>query len=194
MANTDAPFGFRPKSHSTGGVIRSKAYRNGVASAYNTSIFRGDVVERVADGSFAQAAAANADNWGVFAGCQYTDSNGKPKWSQYWPADTVATDIIAYVYDDPDILFEVQTDATGATNADEAALADWEVVAGSTATGQSKFNLDISAGLATTNKALRIIALSKDPGNESGAYTKVLVQFAEHVKTNVVAGVGGVTT
>lgn len=190
MANVDAPYGLRAVRHMTGGEVRANVYT--IASGYNTSIFSGDVVEGVAGGSIELAEAQNVDNVGVFAGVSYTDSTGKPKFSKFWPADTVATNIEAYVYDDPDIIFAIQSDATGVAAADIHNGADWEVVAGDTTVGTSKWNLDVSAGLGTTGKSLRILRIIDDGENAAGAYADVEVIFNEHVMKGVVSGVGGI--
>ena len=127
MANVNGPFGLRPARHLTGGVIRASEYS--IASGYATSIFTGDVVEMTGTGTnVGKAAAQNADNIGVFAGCRYVDAQGKQQFSQYWPASTTATDVVAFVYDDPNIVFEAQTDTLA--EGDIGALADWNVGTG----------------------------------------------------------------
>lgn len=189
MANTNAPFGLRPVRHLSGGEIRASEYS--IASAYDTSTFTGDVVEMTGTGkNIEQAAADNADNIGVFAGCRYVDSSGKQKFSRYWPADTVATEIVAFVYDDPNLVFEVQGDSVAA--ADVGTLVDWVVGTGSTANGNSALYAEVTGNTATTNQALRILGLATTVGNDYGAYAKVEVVFAEHALSGVVAGVGGV--
>ena len=69
----------------------------------------------------------------------YTASDRSYVYSQYWPSGTVATDIIAYVYDDPlRLVFRIQSAGTPAqTNVGECA--DVVADAGSTTTGQSWF-------------------------------------------------------
>ena len=190
MANSNNPYGLRPVRHMNGGVIQTNTYT--IASGYATSIYTGDVVEGVAAGGIEQAAAGNVDNLGVFAGVQYTDSTGAVKFSPYWPASTTATNIIAYVYDDPNIIFAIQSDATGVAAADVHQGADWEVVAGSTTSGMSKSNLDASAGFATTGKSLRVLRIINDGENVAGGYADVEVIFNEHVLKGVVSGVGGI--
>ena len=190
MANANTPYGLRPVRRIGGGVIQTNTYT--IATGYATSIFTGDVVQGLADGSIVQAEAGNVDNLGVFAGCQYVDAAGKQVFSPYWPASTTATNIKAFVYDDPNIVFAIQSDATGAAAADVHNGADWEVVAGNTTTGRSNWNLDVSAGLATTGKSLRVLRIINDGENVAGAYSDVEVIFNEHVMKGVVAGVGGI--
>lgn len=188
MANVNAPSGLRPVRHMGGGDIRMSEYS--IASAYNTNIFTGDVVEMTGTGkNVAKAAAQNVDNIGVFAGCRYVNAQGEQKFSKHWPADTVATEIVAYVYDDPDIVFEAQCDTLAA--ADIGALVDWNVGTGSTATGVSGLYA-VGSVTGTTGKSLRLVELKKSPNNAYGAYAKAYVVFAEHVLKGVVAGVGGI--
>lgn len=189
MANTNGPFGLRPIRHLGGGQIRASEYS--IASAYGTGIFTGNVVQLTGTGRNIEIAeAGNVDNIGVFAGCRYVDSTGKQQFSQFWPASTTATDIVAMVYDDPDIVFEVQADSIAA--GDVSALADWVVGSGSTVTGQSACYAAVNGATGTTGKSLRILGLKDSPDNAYGAYAKIEVVFAEHVLKGVVSGVGGI--
>lgn len=190
MANTNAAFGLKAVRHQGGGELRENAYS--IASGYATAIYKGDPVQQTTDGSLILAEAGNVDNVGVFNGVRYVDAAGNPVFSPYWPASTVATSIEASVYDDPMIVFQIQSDATGAAAVDVASGADWEIVAGSALTGQSSTNLDVSAGLAGTGKALRILRVVDDGVNVAGAYSIVEVLFNEHVMKSVVSGVGGI--
>ena len=112
MANQDAAFGFRPTRHLTGGDITSEEYT--IAANYGTAIYSGQVVEAVAGGGIEDAAAGDTQQLGVFGGCFYTDpTTSKPTYAAYYPASTNASDIVAYVYADPHIVFEAQHDGTG---------------------------------------------------------------------------------
>ena len=110
MANQDAAFGFRPVRHLTGGEIRNNTYR--ITTNYDTALYQGQMVSHKTAGTI-ETVAANAIFLGVFNGCQYTDpTTGKPTWAKYYPASTNASDIEAYVFDDPQIIFEGQHDGT----------------------------------------------------------------------------------
>lgn len=197
--NVDGPFGLRCVGRiGGGGVPEQRSY--GIASGYGTSLFIGDPVQMTgaanSDNGLPQIAiaeAGNVDNIGVFMGCRYVGSDGRPKWSRYWPASTAATFTEAFVIDDPDAIFEVQT-ITG-TAFDDAAigqLADWSLAtAGSATTGLSGAELDISS-TATTGKSLRILRRVNRPDVYEAAHAKVLVTWAEHVLKGVVSGVGGI--
>ena len=188
MANSDTPRGFRPVRHLTGGTIRQSTYP--MASAYNTNVFSGDVVALVSGGGVALA-AAGARFIGVFAGVNYTDAAGKKQYSKYWPANTVATDIEAQVYDDPNIVFGVQS-AGSTVAADVGELADHVAGTGSTTTGQSAHELN---GTTSTGAAgFRVLGKINEPDNAYGTNVNLEVQpyqheLNEHIDADGTAGV-----
>jgi len=188
MANVNAAYGLRPIRHLTGGEIRTNQYP--ILTGYAANIFTGDPVKLVtATGTLNIAAGGDTDAIGVFAGCSYVNASGEEKFSKYWPTGTAGTDITAFVYDDPNIIFAIQSDATGITQADVGAQADWEIVAGSTSIGISLTNLDASAYLGATASGLRVLRIIEMPDNEAGAYADVEVQFAQHAFNSVPAGI-----
>lgn len=190
MANTNAPYGFRPVRHLTGGQLTTNDYP--IDPTYTTKIFRGDVVEGVAGGTIELAEAGNVDNIGVFYGCTYVNASGEQKFSPYWTGEASATNIMAHIYDDPNIIFQVQSDSTGIAADDLNALADLNGTQanGSTKTGLSAHTLNGTVG--TTDKTFRVLRLVNDGENVAGAYADVEVIFVEHVNKGVVAGVGGI--
>jgi hypothetical protein len=98
----------------------------------------------------------------------------------------VATDIIAYVYDDPQTIFKVQSAGSPAqTNIGNCA--DVVAGAGSTLTGQSGFETSgtMAAGIATC----KIVALYDAPDNAFGANAIMEVLINEHLLGNNVAGI-----
>ena len=99
-------------------------------------------------------------------------------YSQYFPSGTTATDIVAYVYDDPYIVYKVQSDGSPAqTNIGNCA--DVVAGAGSTVTGQSGFELNSSMGTGTAT--CKIIGLFDAPENAFGANAVVEVLINEHI-------------
>lgn len=195
MANTNAPFGARPVKTLAGGVISPNTIAYTIASGLAENIYSGDFVDQAGsatvDGQTIKLATAGDTNkiLGVFAGVSYKDANGVPQFKQYWATGTVATDIKAYVYDNPNILFEIQSDATGVAYADVGLNVNMEVGTGSAATGQSGAMADASGGFATTaTYQLRVRGMSEHPQNETGAYAKVLVTINNHRLANAVVG------
>lgn len=160
MSSTSAPFGFRPSFHNSG-QMRAKAYT--IASTYAASIYSGDPV-KLTDNGVIQLGTSDGTRsgttdgialLGIFAGCQYLDASGKPTISPFWPSGTTGTDIIAWVYDDPETLFDVQYDNPSAGTTVQTAVGeecDWVVASpgGSTATGLS--NTKLTAIQATSGQ------------------------------------------
>ena len=86
MANLDAPQGFTPVRHMSGGVIRTNAYE--IANGSGTSIFSGDAVQLLTNGTITLM-ANDTKPIGVFAGCEYTDqATGDVKFLKVWTAST----------------------------------------------------------------------------------------------------------
>ena len=106
MSSTSAPYGFRPSFHNSG-QMRPKAYT--IASTYAASIFSGDPVKLISDGTVQLGSSDGTRSGttdgvillGIFAGVEYNDATGKPTISPFWPSGTTGTNIVAYVYDDP---------------------------------------------------------------------------------------------
>ena len=181
MANKDAAFGFRPTRHLTGGEIRTEEYA--IAANHVTSIFTGQVVEAVAAGGIEQAAAGDTQQLGVFGGCFYTDpTSSKPTYSAFYPASTNASDIVAYVYADPHIVFEAQHDGTGTAAMNHSAF-DFVGTSGSTTSGLSSSEIDTST--SGTSGGFKQIGISKDPENSdtsaANANAYVVFNTGEHV-------------
>jgi hypothetical protein len=179
MANKDAAFGFRPVRHLSGGLIRRNEYT--IAANYGTDIFHGQCVKAVTAGGIEAAAAGNVI-LGVFGGCFFTDpTTSKPTFSNNYPASTNASDIVAFVYDDPRIVFEVQHDGTG-TAAMNFAGFDLVGTSGSSLSGRSTQELDTST--AGTSGQFKQIGISKDPDNSDTSSANVNVYVipntAEH--------------
>ena len=188
MANTDAPRGLWPVRHLSGGTIRVNTYP--IATGYATNIFTGDVVKLVAGGGIEVAAAGNRF-LGVFAGVNYTDANGKKVFKKYWPASTTATDIEAHVWDDPNIIFGVQS-AGSTVAADVGNLGDHVAGTGSTTTGMSAHELNGSTG--TGAAGFRVLGKVNEPDNAYGTNVNLEVQpyqheLNEHIDADGTAGV-----
>lgn len=175
MSAASAPFGFRP-AYNPIGLERAKPYT--IASAYGTAIYKGTPVILNTNGTVVIGTAA-ADLLGVFQGVQFTDALGKPNYSNYWPAAQVGTQITAWVYDDPNEVYEVQADGSIASTAvgDQADVSN--VGAGSTQTGLSAATLSATLAGAGVQAQFRIIELAPYLDNAWGdAYTVVRVQLA----------------
>ncbi len=171
MANIANAYGFIPVTPNA----RQNAYT--ILSTYGTAINIGDPVLLTGTGLGAlpevNVATAGTTAVGVFAGCDYTDSNGQPQWGKAWPASTTATNIIAHVYDDPTTEFRIEYTGTFAVT-DYGAIADW--VAGTASNpGISGYTV-----AATGADGLQIRRLYDAPGNSVGVNAQIIVAFREH--------------
>ena len=186
MANLDSPFGLRPVRMVNGSPFSNQQNRYRIAANYGTSIYQGDLVKVVTGGGIERVAAGDGGLvLGVFNGCTYTDpSSGKQKWSNYYPASTNASDIIAFVIDAPDTVFEVQADDTFPV-AD--LFGNFDIVdgspAGDTTSGISNLELDVTTGATTATLPLKALDISQDPLNDdvATANTNVLVVINNHL-------------
>ena len=114
MANQDAAFGMRPVGKIGGMPFTGGQSRYRIAANYDTAIFQGDMVAQVTGGTVeVHADGGTVPIVGVFNGVQYTDPTTKEqKFSNFYPASTNASDIIAFVIDDPNVIYEIQCNAT----------------------------------------------------------------------------------
>jgi hypothetical protein len=186
MANVNGPNGFTPVRHLTGGIIRMEEMP--IAKETAAAIFSGDMVELLSTGYIKVGTATSAGAaCGVFAGCKYTTPSGEIVYNKYWPAAQATlgdADAVGYVYADPQIVFQAQTEATGAF-ADNGALLDVEATAGSTTTGRSAQEINENA---SSIDQFRQLGLYKVAGNAWGTNARIEVVFHLHAR-NPGAGV-----
>jgi hypothetical protein len=164
---------------SASGSFSGKVRHIKIASGYAANVFYGDFVKMVAAGVIQKdTGTATMTPVGVFMGCAYTDPNTKQKtFSQMWPTGTVASDAVAYVLDDPDAVFKMQSDESLAQT-DLGNNIGVVQTDGSTDIGRSKNALDGSTAATTNTLPLRIVEFVDGPDSAVGdAYTDALVIF-----------------
>jgi hypothetical protein len=174
MSATNAPFGLRPAYHPSG-LDRATVLADGILSGYTTTILKGQPVKMDTSGQIQVAAAGDAF-LGAFDGVEWTDTTGRRRVSNYWPASTAyqTGSCLAYYYDDPNIVYEIQAagSLTQASVGDEADLSN--TTAGSTVTGLSQCTLSTTLKGAGNNGQMRIINLAPFADNDWGdAFTVV---------------------
>ena len=185
MANKDAAFGMRPIGRVGGTPYTGGQSRYRIAANYGTSIFQGDMVAQVTGGGIeVHADGGTVPIVGVFNGCQFTDpTTGEQKFQNFYPASTNASDIIAFIIDDPMVIFEIQADDTFPV-AD--LFGNFDIVytsSGSTVTGISGAELNVTDGGTGTTLPLKAIDISEDPENSdvASANTNVKVVIQNHI-------------
>ena len=178
------PYGLKPVNLIGGQVFAGATRQIPIASAYGTNLLNGDLVKIVSSGTLEKdAGTTTATPVGVFLGCRYTDPNlGYELYSQYFPANTVASDIVAYVADDPDQLYKVAVVSGTVVIAGVGRTVvgnNMSLVqnAGSTQSGNSKVAV-LSSSAATTNTLpIRVIDVVTETASAADTYVELIVKF-----------------
>jgi hypothetical protein len=170
MSATNAPFGLRPAFHPSG-LDRAQALSNGITSGYASNILKGQPVQYSASAGVIIIATVGAIWSGAFAGVEFTDTTGRRRVSNYWPASTAfqTGSCVAYFYNDQNIVYEIQTDATIAQTSIGNEYNFSNIAAGSTTTGLSQCTLGVSTAVGNGNPGdMRIVDLAPYPDNAWG--------------------------
>ena len=183
MANQVEKFGLRPYRKLDGTPLVGAQNRYTIASSYATAIFQGDLVIPVTGGNIERYPGNTSTAVvGVFNGCFYTDpTTQKPTFKNYYPGGVAASDITAFVVDDPDAVFLVDADATFA-RADLFQNYSLTAVSGNTKTGNSLQQLDVGASGTNATFVVQAIDICQDPDNSStsSANANILVRINNH--------------
>ena len=192
MSATSAPFGLRPAFHPSG-LDRAQALANGIPSAYSSDILKGQAVLYVAGSGVIEPVNATGDSLsGAFAGVEWTDTTGRRRVSNYWPANTAyqTGSCVAYFYNDPNIVYEIQADGSVAQTSIglDANLSNF--AAGSNVTGLSQATLSASILSTGVQGQVQVLDIAPYPDNDWGdAFTIVRVQVARRQIAAVVPGI-----
>jgi len=182
MANVDKAFGLKPLGNlsATGS---QKQYGYEIADNQAGAIFQGDLVTIVNGYVVKFLPGTHAAALGVFNGCNYVDpTTGKPTFNNYYPGSVNITQgiISADVLDDPSQLFIIQADGA-ITQANIGKNADVIGTGGSTTTGVSTMELDVTTIADTAALNLKIVGLYNVPGNELGSFAVLVIKINEHL-------------
>jgi len=183
MANVVEKFGLRPYRKLDGTPLVGAQNRYTISSGNATAIYQGDLVVPETDGDITRHTAGNsASVIGVFNGCFYTDpTTQKPTYSNYYPGSIAASDITAFVVDDPDAVFLMDADAAFSR---EDLFRNYSVTdaTGNTKTGISEVQLDVGASGTNASFVIQAIDISQDPDNSDtgSANANVLVRINKH--------------
>ena len=175
------PFGFQPVNLIGGRVNAGSTREVPISANFATKIRYGDLVT-IASGVIARDTATTGFTsggvLGIFLGCSYTDATMGKVFRQNWVASTVASDAVAIVCDDPQMIFRVAyvsgtTVVTGLTYAN-AVGKNVAVVANDTSTVISDRAV---TGIATTNTLpYRVIDVDRDSWTGS-LYSALFVTY-----------------
>jgi hypothetical protein len=207
MANTFAPNGFLQYQGGAGGAPTFAQSPRKIASGNGTAIFTGDPVMPVtgsATGYITQGAAGTTVLAGIFVGCKYLSTSQKRTvWSAYWPGSDATNDVEAYVIDDPNARFVVQSSGSGFPITGTAAIqtsgvqgqyAQFTIGTGNTATGRSGAYIS-SVGTTVTFPFIVVDYATSfgNGGDPTTQYCNLIVGFNNEVWRSNGAGPTGIS-
>ena len=183
-----APYGLKPDNLIGGQVFAGSTREYAIPYGYSTNIFYGDFVGltrgQIQRLSVTSGTAGNQS--GIFLGCSYTDPTTKQKrFSQYWPASTLAGDAVAIVCDDPDTVFQAVICSSGTTVASGARAMIGQNLeclnnTGNTNTGDSANALAAPTDTPVTTSSLpiRVLGLVQETAVSLGTATYTSISTA----------------
>jgi hypothetical protein len=204
MANANTPRGLSPVKTITGAAWNEQGNLYAIANDASNTYAIGDVV-KVAGGSdatgipYVTKAATTDTPVGVVVGVRVADPTVSLVGTTlalntiYLPLSSGTRYV--YVVDDPNVIFEVQGDATGVAAADVFKNAGLTITANQTTLAMSSplsnTVLNASSFLAIASAGslalpLQIIGLVQDVNNAPGAYANALVKWNKHQFLNPV--------
>jgi hypothetical protein len=205
MANIDASFGLRPyklvgEGSNSNGITTFAIQTTGTAGTSST-LFQGTPVIPLANGLIdivGAAAGGTVPVLGVFIGCEYTDTNGKPTFTNKWPGTSSvksSTAAVAHVAADPDQLFLINCDATVTQAAVHANANFATATSGNATTGISTGELAVSTVATTNTLNVRIMGFEDSPSNADTSAAGMLAivrlnnHFYRYSQNGTVAGI-----
>jgi hypothetical protein len=182
-----APYGLKPVNLIGGQVFAGATRLMQIASGYATSIFYGDLVKRISDGTIEKdTGTTTATPCGVFLGVSFTNSStGQIQQQQFYPASQSiksGTQIFAVVADDPDTLFQVVSCSATTTVAGMGIAAIGSNIAliqnaGSTTTGNSAVAIDQGTETTTNTLPIRIIDVVRETATGADTFVEFIVKI-----------------
>lgn len=169
----DAPYGFKAINELNGLPYAGATRQIPIASGLTSNLFYGDLVQLTTDGTLIKTTYDVTSNpstviagaIGVFVGCQYTNpSTGQKLYAQYFPANTAANDIVAFVVDDPSAVFRVAMVGQTATESNTAATIGY---ANQSFVGTNVYAVTGNAGSTTTGNSKMAVS-GNGPTNGTG--------------------------
>jgi hypothetical protein len=197
MANINKAFGLRPLGKVGSNYNSDGNTQYSIASGTTDAIFQGDTVTfnvsaGASTGFIIKATPGAANILGVFIGCEYTDpTTSKTTFKNYYPGGVAASDIVAFIVDDPYAQFLVQASGVAGVTAIGRNADLVQTVAGNTTTGVSGLELSTGSLAAASALNVKVIGVTADPSNSdlTAAYADLIVTINEHLYKAPTAGV-----
>ena len=210
MANQDTAFGLRPIGLNGAGANTTGVTQYEIASNNTNAIYQNSLVIPLAAGVIDIVGAANGGTvpaLGVLMGVEYVDSSTKkPVFKNYWPGSNNASadtnhPVKAFVADNPNQLFMIAADgsSTDRSTALSNVFANVSLAngtSGSTNTGRSTAEMDISTVATTATLFMRVVGLTGDEANldYDAAGVNYIVRFNFHHNAPVAASASQTTS
>jgi hypothetical protein len=187
-----APYGLQPINRIDGMPYAGAIRQIPVATGFGTAIFDGDTVLINSDGVLVKSTTTDSGNIvGVCVGGQYVNSSGQTVQGQFIPAlaSTSTNPALAYVVDDPMVLFKVAVVTSGTTmgTAGRAAVGlnlPLVLNPGNTATGNSAFAVSLTGAGVTATIPVRVIDVVPETATGADAFRELLVKINTHQYNN----------
>lgn len=184
--NTSRANGLRPVKYQNGVAWNGAVTEYVVLAAVANAVFVGDTLELVATEmntagthrSVIQSSSISAATVGVVVGFKENPLNLNID-GTFRPSGAQTADRIAYVVDDPRVIFEVEATAAVPTSY-IGYVCHLTLTEGNSATGTSGYVLDASTAKAagSTDKLVQIVGFPNRPDNTiNESFNKVLVMF-----------------
>jgi len=210
MANQNTAFGLRPIGLNGAGANTTGVTQYEIASNNTNAIFQNSPVIPLAAGVIDIVGNANGGTvpaLGVLMGVEYVDSSTKkPVFKNFWPGSNNASadtnhPIKAFVADNPNQLFMIAADGSSTDRATALSNVFANVslangTSGSTNTGRSTAEMDISTVATTATLFMRIVGLTGDESNldYDAAGVNYIVRFNFHHNAPVAASASQTTS
>lgn len=184
MSATSSPYGLQPISDRAG-TTRTHPLYNGIASGLASAIYIGQAVMLdTTNGTITPCTATTDKIFGVFAGCEYTPTGGRPT-GGYWPASATYTAnlniMIAYIWPawNPNQLWQIQADGI-VTQGDFGAQFNLSNFGnGNTLTGLSTQTANHTAIAASSQGQLQLVEFFPGVNSAVGdAFTDLIVAIS----------------
>lgn len=191
MANVIAPRGLSPVGTVVGADWNQQGRLYAIASDATNTYAIGDIVMSATSSDangvpYAVKATASDVPLGVIVGIRVADPSVSLQGTTLSLEQTYiglnAGIRYVYVVDDPNVIFQVQFDSTGVTQANIHKNAALTITANqSTLSQSSPYSSIVATSAATTNTLpLRLLGLAQIPNNTFGANATVLAKFNIH--------------
>lgn len=183
MANVNAPNGFQYFGRLEGGSPTAGLSTRLIASTDTAAVGQGDPVTSLNTGYVTLSTAGTTQIDGIFYGCEYlATAIGRRVWSPNYPGSGAGGDVKAYICDDPQAMFVVQSDNTAIAFSNVGNNVNFVAGTPNATTGLSTAAIGQSTVATTNTLPFRIVGLFSSyssPGmngaDDTTAYNRAVV-------------------